>query len=153
MRTLTEKVRSVFGSERRRYSVEGTIMFVFNSPLKNPDLTTFRQAIEEVDRCFPWLDDDLPKGFGLNHIRLNEGRVVLEGNGSEQKILFSIHPYSLRSGQLYAFERYLAKLAEKLMKPKPWEYWPTEVRSEITIRATTRFYFPYEKFFIQENLY
>ena len=145
MRTLAETVRGVFRKEEgRHYGVRGEIAFVFKPPLENPDLDELRRQIREVDKHFPWKEDQIPEGAEQppSIFYLGDGQVVIHNfHPKEQHIWFTIQPRydSMRRGQLYAYEKYLAKLAEELMKPKPWNYWPAEVRSMITIKAGTSF--------------
>src|SRR3989338_197620 len=130
MSTLTEKIRQAVAEMKdRRYGVKGEIVFVFKPPLENPDLDALRSSIKEVDKP--------PSIFYLGN-----GQVVVHNfHPKEQHIWFSVHPRydSMRRGQIYAYEKYLAKLAEELMKPKQNNYWPASVRSVITIKAVTSF--------------
>lgn len=145
MSTLTEKIRRAVGEMKdRRYHVEGEIVFVFKPSLDNPDLDALRKSIKEVDDLFPWKEDDVPDGAEIppSIFYLGDGRVIVHNfHPKEQHIWFSIHPRydSMRRGQTYAYERYLAKLAEELMESKQNNHWPASVRSVITIKATTSF--------------
>ena len=145
MSTLTEKIRQAVAEMRdRRYGVKGEIVFVFKPPLENPDLDALRSSIKEVDKLFPWKEDDVPDGAEKppSIFYLGDGQVVVQNfHPTEQHIWFSVHPRydSMRRGQIYAYEKYLAKLAEELAKPKPHGYWPASVRSVITIKASTSF--------------
>lgn len=145
MSTLTEKIRRVVAEMKdRRYSVKGEIVFVFKPPLENPDLDSLRSSIKEVDKLFPWREDDVPEGAEEppSIFYLGDGHVVVHNfHPKEQHIWFTVQPRydSMRRGQTWAYERYLAKLAEELMKPKQHSYWPASVRSVITIKASTSF--------------
>lgn len=147
MRTLTETVQRVFGKkDERRYGVKGEIVFVFKPPLENPDLDALRQSIKEIDKLFPWKEDEAPEGAeeSPSIFYLGDGQMVVHNfhpKEQEQHICFVVQPRydSMRRGQLYAYEKYLAKLAGELMKPNLNNYWPASVRSVITIKAVTSF--------------
>ena len=135
MRTFTREI------EERNYHVEGAIAFVFKPPLENPNLGLLRWAIEYMDSLFPWKDDQIPEGVEYKSIRyLSEGDVVIHNfSFPEQHIWFHIHPQygSMRKSQIYAYEKYLAKLAEELVKTKLSAV--DEVRSVIKTSTATTF--------------
>jgi hypothetical protein len=139
MRTL----RRVFGfqekkEERREYSVSGCISFM-TTDQSFVDLNALKEAITTVDRQFPWKDD-----FSSQ----SEKYVLYIGESSSSTSGYTIpetivdfpvdrRHNSLRRGQLYAYEKYLAKIAEELAKM----HLPRikEVHSQIKIQRTKVF--------------
>lgn len=149
MRTLTieswilrNRFANFIGGERR-YNVSGAIAFEFGWHTTEPDLAQLAEAIREVDRTFPWHDDIHPDAREFESIcYLSDGRIFVQDIYPRRKVVwFSIYPTPqggmLRKAQVYAYEKYLAKLAEELAKKKLSGI--AEVRSVIEVRAATRF--------------
>ena len=131
---------SNFLNGERHYRVEGHIAFEFVSHDREPDLHPLREAILEVDREFPWCDDVYP-GVKFKSIHfLNAGSITRNNRTCiEYTAWFHIFPYqgNVRKGQVYAYEKYLAKIAEELSKRELPNV--KSVRSGITMTAVTSF--------------
>jgi len=147
MRTLTmenwilkNRFANFIGGERR-YNMSGAIAFKFDWHTTEPNLAQLAEAIREVDRMFPWHDDIHPDAGEFESIfYLGDGNVVVHNFHTPLKVVwFSIHPKwdNLRKAQVYAYEKYLTKLAEELAKKKLSGI--AEVRSVIEVRAATSF--------------
>jgi len=147
MRTLTLRewtVRNWFANligGERHYSVCGAFVFEMLHHNIEPDLPAMAKAIREVDAEFPWHDDIHPDAGEFESVfYLSDGDVVVHNLNTPLKVVwFHVYPKwdSLRKGQVYAYERYLAKLAEELAKRFSGAV--TEVRSVIEVRAATSF--------------
>ena len=137
MRWMQKKVIS----GEREYSVSGSFAFEVSWHEDQPDLAKFKEAILEVDQSFPWHDDVHPdSGEPKGIFYISEGEeVVHHWSFSEKVCWFSISPRydSLRQGQVYAYEKYLAKIAEELAKRKLLGV--REVKSVIHVHRGTSF--------------
>ncbi|MBI4158351.1 MAG: hypothetical protein HY505_01905 [Candidatus Yanofskybacteria bacterium] len=142
MRTINELLEVITGTQRR-YTVDGDIVFVFRPP---HDFTPqcfemLRDAIVFVDRKFPWKDTNDHDGTEVSDIRyLGDAHVVIHNfNPQEQHVWFWIVPHydSMRKSQLYAYEKYLAKLAEELNKKRFFR--SDSVRSVFRVVSSTSF--------------
>ena len=127
--------------EERHYNAKGAISFVLRWHTDEPDLAKLAEEIREADRMFPWRDDFSP-GAGQEKpesiFYLSNGEVVVHNYTTPVKIIwFGIvpKPDCLRKGQVYAYEKYLAKLAKELAEKKLSGI--AEVRSLIEVRAST----------------
>jgi hypothetical protein len=100
----------------KRYSVTGYIRFdfVFRSDRKTnlPDAKTLRQAIFDTDRSAPWKYVGSPKSIQY----LGPGAWI--DCQSNDVCIFQIEPpnRTLTQEQMYAYEKYLAVLADTLAK-------------------------------------
>ncbi len=130
-------------SDERRYTVEGDIVFAF-TPARE-DLTPqcfeiLRNDIAFVDKKFPWKDTN-HDGTEVTEMRyLGEARVTVHNfNPKEQHVFFRVVPCydCLSKGQLHAYEKYLAKLAEEVFKIGSFK--PTSVRSVFRVVSSTSF--------------
>lgn len=115
--------------EVRKYSVSGMINFKMSSA---PDETNFgelKKLIIEIDKLFPW-KDELSKSEekarrgreSASIFYISKGKEFINNwHNPEKNICFHIFTEggSLRKAQIYAYEKYLAKLAEELAKRKP----------------------------------
>ncbi|MDP3934656.1 MAG: hypothetical protein Q8Q46_00295 [Candidatus Giovannonibacteria bacterium] len=117
--------------------------FVLTTARVKADLSAFRRAILEVDEQFPWHDDPprlCPEESAPSIFYLSDGDEVINNWSTPEKTCwFTIFPkyHSIRKGQVYAYERYLAKLAEELVKKRlPFV---AEVRSVLHIDSGTSF--------------
>ena len=124
----------------RNYSMHGHIAFTFGPGKVEHDLLKLQELIREVDRLFPW--SDTPSlGEEFKSIKyLSEGEVIIQNwSIPEKHIWFSVFPgiTCLRRGQVYAYEKYLSKLAEELAKKKILGV--IEVRGVIEVGAATSF--------------
>ncbi len=146
MRTLTLQqwiVRNWFANlinGGRRYEVSGALAFEMLHYSFEHDFAAMRKAICEVDAEFPWRDDLHPDITFESIGYLSNGNVVLHKYAKPLKMVwFTIHPKwgNLRKSQVYAYERYLAKIAEELAKRFVDEV--REVRSVIEVRSGTSF--------------
>ena len=146
MRTLTLQqwiVRSWFANlvgGERRYEVSGALAFEMLHYSSEHDLVAMKESIREIDAEFPWRDDIHPDVKFESIGYLSNGEVVLHKYTKPLKMVwFRIHPKwdNLRKGQVYAYERYLAKIAEELAKR--FVGGVAEVRSVIEVRAGTSF--------------
>jgi hypothetical protein len=126
----------------RLYTVRGAIVFIFKPPvgMESGIRRILRGIIEEVDEKFPWKDEDIPNKTGFKSIfYLCEGHSVIQNfSTQEQHIWFTIVPQydSMRRPQLYAYEKYLTKLAEELSRRLDLR--PCEVRAALEIRISSR---------------
>lgn len=147
MRTLTREsffLRKRIASlvhGKHCYSVSGIISFNFDSHRTEPDLGGLAVLIRDVDRMFPWHNEPAHPDFVIDSIGdLSKGEVVVHDFVPPLKIAyFHIVPGrgNLQRAQAYAYEKYLAKLAEELAKKKP--YGVAGVCSIIKIRSATKF--------------
>ncbi|MBU6501072.1 MAG: hypothetical protein KGJ89_03015 [Patescibacteria group bacterium] len=127
----------------RRYNVKGNIVFEIGHGCHNMelDLQQLAAAIREVDAMFPWHDDDIDSK--MNHkslFYLSGGRVVVHDlNGPLKMVWFDLFTEyrDIRRSQVYAYEKYLAKLAEELAKKKFVGI--AEVTSAIEVRTSRHF--------------
>lgn len=139
LRTLKNMVSSESGE--RKYTVSGSFAFQMSWHRDRPDLTKFREAILEIDQLFPWHDDVClgagePKGI----FYVSDGKEVVQNWSIPEKVCcFNVFPRysSLRRGQVYAYEKYLAKIAEELAKRKLPNV--CEVTSVIHVHSGTSF--------------
>ena len=150
MRILTELQRwtmrnwfaNLVGGERR-YEVSGAIAFETTYHDVRSDLDRLRNAILEIDAEFPWRDDIHPDAGERKSIHyLGGGNVVIHNFAVPIMLVwFSVHPKweMLRKSQIYAYEHYLAKLAEELAKRFAESSLFSEVRSVIEVRAVSSF--------------
>jgi hypothetical protein len=139
MRTLNR----IFGctekkEEQREYSVSGCISFV-TTDQSFEDLNALEDAITTVDRQFPWKDDFSSQS---EKYVLNIGKNSTSTSGwtiPETIVDFPVdrRHNSLKRGQLYAYEKYLAKIAEELAKMNLPRI--KEVHSHIIIQSTKVF--------------
>lgn len=146
MRTLTlerwllkNRIANFVGGDRR-YNVSGAIAFELSWHTFEPGLTLLAETIREVDRHFPWHDDPYPDTKFESIKYLGEGKVVVHNFKTPLKICwFTIVPgiNNLRKAQVYAYEKYLSKLAEELSKSELVGV--IEVRSIIEVRSVTNF--------------
>jgi len=128
--TVERAVRKVLGLSNRPYKVKATISFDFVSP-KELDFNSLRRAIIEVDRIWPWKDS----GGADSMIGLSDGEV------SPNKLVywFTFRPGVswLTKCQIYAYEKYVAKLAEELASRCYCN--PDAVRCQVNISRSYEF--------------
>ena len=134
--------RAVFERSGRHYDVSGAIAFELLFHSTEPDLAAMAKAIRDIDYWYPWMDMDATPSSGeyKSIFHLSDGHVVTHNFNTPLKIVwFSIHPMSghMKKSQVYAYEKYLAKLAKELAKQFAGAV--TEVRSVIEVRASTSF--------------
>lgn len=104
---------------RRGYCVTGQIGFWLTSGDIEVDQKTLRDAIVEVDNLFPW-KDVMPPLANEPHksiYYLGDGHEVTHNEKVPEKVWwFCIVPsrQDMRKGQLYAYEVYLANIAQQL---------------------------------------
>jgi len=121
MRTITGRIIDfvVYPNKgERKYGVNGHIVFVSFFCL-DIELVSLRRHIIDIDRQFPWSDESFAEGRMGSIKYLSEGKCVTRRfyGGRSNYFWFDIYPYgSLRKGQVYAYEKYLAKIAEELAK-------------------------------------
>lgn len=130
MRTHHQEVRALqarnkvktFLDGSRNYSVEGHIVFHSDLGTIETPLPQLREAILEVDKLFPWKDDIYPDARDPERESIMYLSPGEKGGGwkGETNLWFHLVPLwqSVRKGQVYAYEKYLAKLAEELAKKK-----------------------------------
>lgn len=137
---LRWRIRNAVGGERK-YGISGSFGFVMSWHGAEPDLVSFRNAIIACDACHPWRDDVHPDSGSPDGIFfLGEGEAVLQSWAHPEKICwFTAAPRhdSVRRGQVLAYEKYLAKIAEG--SAKLGLRGVSEVRSVIHIHSTTEF--------------
>lgn len=134
--TLKNWLANLIDGERK-YSVQGELVFKMLYRGVPPGVVQISQTIYEVDAKFPWHDDIHPDAGKFESISyLGEGSVRDYDTGLY--VFFTIIPKlsNMRKGQVYAYEKYLAKLAEELAKKFDDV---EEVRSIIEVRASTSF--------------
>lgn len=134
--------RKVFERSGRHYDVSGAIAFELLFHSTEPDLTAMAEAIRNIDYWYPWSDLDAAPLAGeyKSIFHLSDGHVITHNFSTPLKIVwFNIHPPSghMRKSQVYAYEKYLAKLAKELAKG--FASTVSEVRSVIEVRASTSF--------------
>ena len=104
----------------RKYDVTGRICFNLIRARAYP--AAYRAMIENVDRDFPWRDDVHPDWHrDFKSIKdLSDGEVVTDNlPGDPTRVWFEIRPYcKMRKSQVYAYEKYMEKLAIELAKMK-----------------------------------
>lgn len=121
----------------RQYTTEGSLVFDFSiDGIDHYDKepfhltlalmkleTQFQVAIEEVDKQYPWEDDATaeqgPFGSRMRFLFSKPRMILSHSFGSMiMRELFYFAPKSekLRKGQVYAYEQYVAKIAEELSK-------------------------------------
>jgi hypothetical protein len=105
--------------EQREYSVEGRIRFYLS--IQDPDSTDkgfFKQAIQDVDKKFPWQDHELAQKESYKF--LSDGKTATDNYHSGGTICsFTIAPWgSLRQTQLHAYEKYLQRMTDSLARMK-----------------------------------
>ena len=93
-----------------KYHVSGEILIHMSSGAE-PDLCEIDQKIKNTDATFPWHNDDENCVMGYKHYDVE---VTVEGP-VHKRATCSLS-VNLRKGQIYAYERYLATLAEELSK-------------------------------------
>jgi len=149
MRTLTTQAwtvrnwfREIVDGERK-YSVTGHFAIELLDHAYVPNFEKIAEEIRRIDGEFPWKVDLHPSVLGLvdENIRIvSKGEVVTHNLAPPLSIywLTVFHSHgSLRRSQVYAYEKYLAKIAEELMKIS--RDFAKEVRSVIEVRAGTSF--------------
>ncbi len=119
MRAQSIPKRQQKASEREypSYEVGGKICFVCLAKPTETETHRFEKAIRQVDRQFPWRDDR--PIVSSNNICLSHPSYTPPARSSSEE---EEHGYcfktslvgNLRRGQVYAYEKYLAKLAEEL---------------------------------------
>jgi hypothetical protein len=137
MRTLLHNLGLVH--DRRDHEIGGIIGFI-SSRYDKPNLAKLRQAIIKIDAQFPWNDDSLCPDEEHESIKyLSDGKIDTDGWGEKKICRFYLYPTReyVRKGQVYGYEKYLAKLAEELAKLNISGV--QHVRSTIQIHATTDF--------------
>ena len=113
-------IRNLFHTkDSHSHHVEGRLAFVFAHHLAETSLQLLREAILAVDSEFPWKDFNY-YGDPYPSIRmLSDGEALIHNYTTPEKwCWFSIFPghQSLKRSQVYAYEKYLMKLAEELAK-------------------------------------
>ena len=138
MRTFLRSIGLV--NDRRDHAVCGTIGFISSLCGNEPNLAELRQAILNVDARFPWTDDSLRPDEEHESIHyLSAGEVGTDGWGEKKICWFYIFPTReyVRKGQVYGYEKYLAKLTEELAKMNIPDI--QHVRCTIEVRSTMDF--------------
>ena len=107
----------------RRYAVNGSISFEL-SPYAPEfiDLARLANEIRGIDKLFPWGDNYRSDEKFTSIGYLSDGEIVVHNASRipERVCWFHIYPTNrhIRRGQIYAYEKYLAKIAEELAKKK-----------------------------------
>lgn len=132
---------AVFERSKRHYEVSGALAFEMVNTA-SPDLSAMAKAIRDLDYWYPWMDNHpSPSGEVKSIGHLSDGEVIAHNFKTEpgKIVWFSIEPpcKHLRTSQVYAYERYLAKIAKELAKA--FQGAIIEVRSIIDIKAATSF--------------
>jgi len=142
MRTFEtfEKIKDALTGERK-YQVTASITVVFRRGMNPSEFNTLREMIKEIDRQFPWRDDtdrDSDDSLGLYEISRGE-ELENEDKAGDPACWFSITPKHswMRRNQVYAYERYLAKIAQELTKKLLHR--TREIISSIHVSGATRF--------------
>ncbi len=145
MSTFTETVQRALGKkEERRYSVGGDIVFEFTpAPGREcfPEvLAELRVALKSVNRAYPWKDrNDYDGTDAPSFSHLSDGQSTYHNFSTpELHVWFHIIPGidNVRKSQIYAYEKYLEKLAEELSKK---ELGAMSVRSVFRVGSGTTF--------------
>ena len=142
MRTfrISEAFKNVVSGERK-YGVSGSFVFQMSWHEYRPDLAEFKRAILDMDQLFPWYDDVCPgSGRTKDVFYVSDGEEIVHNWSVPERVCwFNVCPryQSLRRGQVYAYEKYLAKIAEELAKRKLPNV--CEVRSIINMYGGTSF--------------
>lgn len=106
----------------RRYSTHGTLRLKVGLDFKDSDISLIKEEILRVDRLFPWHEDvrgDLETGKSNGANFISDGSVTSDGTDSFYRYcIIEIHPKfsSMRRSQVYAYEKYLMKLASGIKK-------------------------------------
>jgi hypothetical protein len=117
MRTFLRDIGLIH--DRREYGINGTIGFIYSMYEKEPpDPSELRRAILKIDARFPWSDDPRPDERYKSIKYISDGEVSLTGWGGKKVCWFHLYPTRewVRKGQVYGYEKYLAKLADELAK-------------------------------------
>jgi len=110
------------GTEERRYSVEGEIVFEFTPAMARECpkglARDLQDEVRATDLLYPWKDKSDYDGAEVPSIGfLGEGQNQYHNVSTpELHVWYRIVPgiQGVRKGQIYAYEKYLEKLAEKL---------------------------------------
>lgn len=151
MRTILENLRSYADglqrnlerNDERRYTVEGQIVFEYDDSREALELCLqqLRSWIEVTDRKFSWKDKSIYDADQITKPRyISEGQITRHNaKGFGQHVRFTIVPHydCLSKGQLHAYEKYLAKLAEELSKKNL--FGAISVRSIFKMTSVTNF--------------
>jgi hypothetical protein len=117
----------------RDYHVHGAIEFemVHREKESVAELEFLRTAILDADRQFPWVDAEFT-GPGLESIRTFEppAELVVEGTRTVW-VKINARVEFMRRSQVYAYERYLAKIAETIAADPQWKGIVKKVESVI----------------------
>jgi hypothetical protein len=139
-------LKQIFERSEREYSVEGAICFemVSGEPGKPAELEFLRTAILDADKKFPWQDEadsgDGPKVESIHYLGQAD-EAIDNTNPRQRRVWFSIHPFytQMRQSQTYAYDRYLAKIAQAVAKSPDWRGIVREVRSISRVSKMSRF--------------
>jgi len=147
---IARAVRSVVGDEKYRYHVQGQLCFVMVPGIAREvverKVEWFRWSIVNIDKRFPWRTELNPTQIksgaevpeSIHH--LSPGEVVIHNFSTpEHHVWFRISTFynCMSNGRAYAYEVYLANIAEELSK----RGLPAvdSVRSNITITSIRNF--------------
>lgn len=132
MRTLTMK------DETEYEILRGEILLKLRAQSVEPDMPAIKRAIQEIAVEFPWRNGN---GTGaINDYSVSDGEIIQDNFDTRQKVMrFRIQhdEQHLRRGQIYAYEKHLAKIAQELAKRTI--YFATSVHDVIEVRMWTSF--------------
>lgn len=126
MRTRTKRALDFFRQRDRSCEVSGTINFWYPYKIDHEAIAYLREAIIDLDREFPWKDSHFIPGSPLaESIGFMSGANVREHDlppEARHTCTFTIVPgiKHLRTSQVYAYERYLWRLASELKAKIKW---------------------------------
>jgi hypothetical protein len=127
---------------RRKYFVSAQISFKVRCPMQASDLAKLREAIFKFSRTFPWFGDEFADKRSDVRVRhTDETRIASQSPLiDETYVSYDITHNDgrwMRRDQVYAYEKYLAKLAAALATM----HLPNvrEVRSTVKTEASTSF--------------
>ena len=129
-----------FFEGKRRYDVSGSIAFEFADYAFEPDVAQLANEIREIDKLFPWRDNPNPRAESQSIRYLSDGKIVIHNFHTPLKVCwFHVYPVNkfIRKGQVYAYEKYLDKIAEELAKKKLPGV--VEVRSVLEVHTISSF--------------
>ena len=116
---LLQLVKGQPKSYDRGYDAHALIGFWTKSIKTEISASELRTAIQKIDAEFPWQDEPLRGEPYMSISYLSEGEVVVhECNTPANKVCwFELYPHrDLKRSQLYAYEKYINNLGEKLKK-------------------------------------
>ncbi len=118
--SIFDYLKSLSFSDTRRLHVEGKIIFEIKGSA-NPNIQEMAESIIRADSRFPWKDEFFLLGepsngiAGLRRIDVADVQIITDEYGRRTiDFTLSYQGYSVTYSQLYAYQKYVAKLAEEI---------------------------------------